>query len=91
MDGFFAGDAEAMRLRETHYVWLKVNVSKDNPNAAVLGRWPKVPGYPHLFVLAADGRLLHSQDTSELEDGRGYNRDRFVAFLRRWAPARSAA
>jgi len=84
MDRFFAGNDQARTMRDTHYVWVKVNWSKENRNEALLSRWPKIVGYPHLFVLDDDGRLLHSQDTSLLEQGRGYDAGRFVAFLERW-------
>ena len=84
MDRFFAGNDQARTMRDTHYVWVKVNWSKENRNEALLSRWPKIDGYPHLFVLDADGRVLHSQDTSLLEQGRGYDAGRFVAFLERW-------
>jgi thiol:disulfide interchange protein len=86
MDRFFAGDAEARAVRERGFVWVKVNVSPQNGNAAFLSRWPKISGYPHLFVLGPDGALLHSQDTGELESGQGYDRGKFLAFLRRWSP-----
>ena len=85
MDRFFAANEEASALREAHYVWVKVNWSKENQNEAVLARWPKISGYPHLFVLDADGTLLHSQDTSLLEEGKGYDKAKFVAFLEKWA------
>jgi len=85
MDRFFERDAEAARLRDARYVWVKVNYSPENRNTALLSRWPRVAGYPHLFVLDGDGHLLHSQDTGELESGRGYDRMRFIAFLERWA------
>jgi hypothetical protein len=85
MDRFFAADAEALALRERGFVWLKVNWSPDNRNEAVLSRWPKIESYPHLFVLGPDGALLHSQDTSELEKGKGYDREKFIAFLKRWS------
>lgn len=87
MDRFFASNAQARTLRDRHYVWLKVNWSKENRNEALLSRWPKIDGYPHLFVLDADGRLLHSQDTSLLEQGKGYDAARFIAFLEQWRPA----
>jgi thiol:disulfide interchange protein len=86
MDRFFAADAEARNLRERGFVWVKVNWSPDNKNEALLSRWPRIDGYPHLFVLGPDGTLLHSQDTGDLEKGRGYDRDRFIAFLRKWSP-----
>ena len=85
MDRFFASNAQARALRDANYVWLKVNWSKENKNEALLSKWPKIDGYPHLFVLDADGRLVHSQDTSLLEEGKGYDAAKFVAFLKAWA------
>ena len=84
MDRFFASNAQARALRDANYVWLKVNWSKENKNEALLSKWPKIDGYPHLFVLDADGRLVHSQDTSLLEEGKGYDAAKFIAFLRQW-------
>jgi len=86
MDRFFAADAEARGLRERGFVLVKVNFSPENRNQAFLSRWPRIGGYPHLFVLGPDGALLHSQDTSELEAGKGYDRAKVIAFLRRWSP-----
>lgn len=86
MDRFFAADAEARDLRERGFVFVKVNFSPENRNETFLSRWPHIGGYPHLFVLGSDGELLHSQDTSELEAGEGYDRGRVMAFLRRWSP-----
>jgi hypothetical protein len=48
----------------------------------------KVPGYPHFFVLESDGKLLHSQGTSELEEGQSYNLKRMTDFIEKWAPTR---
>jgi thiol:disulfide interchange protein len=86
MDRFIERHADVKGLVENGYVWVKVNWSKDNRNEALLSRWPKITGYPHLFVLDGDGRLVHSQDTSLLEAGRDYDKAKFVAFLKRWAP-----
>jgi thiol:disulfide interchange protein len=66
------------------YVWLKINFSPDNQNAAFLKNYPKIPGYPHLFVLSTDGQLLHSQDTSLLEEGPSYNLAKVREFLAKW-------
>jgi len=86
LDRFFAADAEARALRERAFVMVKVNYSPANRNETLLARWPRIRGYPHLFVLAPDGTLLHSQDTGELEAGKGYDRAKVLAFLRAWAP-----
>ena len=87
MDRFFESRPELMALRERHYVWVKVNYSKDNPNTALLSRWPRIAGYPHLFVLDARGELVHSQDTSVLESGQSYSVEAMRNFLTRFAPS----
>jgi thiol:disulfide interchange protein len=84
MDRFIAANTDVRSLIDAHYVWVKVNFSKQNPNEAVLSRWPRVAGYPHLFVLDGSGRLVHSQNTSALESGKGYDKSRFLAFINRW-------
>jgi len=89
LDRFIANNADVRTLIDAKYVWVKVNFSKENRNQALLARWPKIEGYPHLFMLDADGKLLHSQDTSVLESGQGYDRDKFVDMLKRWAPPAS--
>lgn len=86
MDRFFAADDEARATRDRGFVVVKVNYSPQNKNQAFLSRYPRIAGYPHLFVLGPDGKLLHSQDTGELEAGKGYDRDKMLGFLRNWTP-----
>jgi thiol:disulfide interchange protein len=86
MDRFFVANADLKQLRDASFVWLKVNYSRENANEALLSRWPKVAGYPHLFVLDGDGRMLQSQDTSLLEAGKSYDANSFRAFLAEWSP-----
>ena len=74
----------------SHYVVVKVNFSKENRNTEVLSGYPKAAGYPHLFILDENGKLLHSQDTSDLElpEGstvRGHDKAKVFAFLKKWA------
>ena len=90
LDRLVAGTADVSALVARNYVWVKVNFSKENRNEALLSRWPRIKGYPHLFVLDGNGELLHSQDTSVLEAGRGYDKARVVDFLKRWAPPHTA-
>lgn len=84
LDTLFLKHTVLNELLSKHYVVVKVNYSPENKNEKVLSRYPKIPGYPHLFVLDARGKLLHSQDTSELEEGKGYNVEKVVGFLERW-------
>ena len=87
LDRFIASQPEVQQALSAQYVWLKVNFSPKDRNEALLSRWPKPRGYPHLYVLGADGQLLASQASSELESGRSYDTARFLAFLRRQRPA----
>lgn len=87
LDKLVEEDAEIRSFRDANFVWMKVNYSEENENKAFLSAYPEIKGYPHLFVLDADGNLLHSQFTGDLEKGEGYDRAKFVAFLKDWAPA----
>lgn len=89
MDSFIEQNPELPALLERHFILLKINYSKENNNQKLLSRYPRVSGYPHLFVLDQDGKLLHSQDTGELEEGKSYNFKKFLAFLKDWAPPSS--
>jgi hypothetical protein len=91
MDKFFYQNPDIAGLRDKNYVWVKVNFSKVNENKEFLSAYPEPAGYPHLFVLDSSGKLLQSQDTSELEMGKGYNPDKVTEFLKRWSPPPPAA
>jgi thiol:disulfide interchange protein len=88
MDAFIEANRDVRSVLAESYVVVKVNVSPENENERALARFPAPSGYPHLYVLDGSGQLLHSQDTGELEAGRSYDHGAFVAFLRKWAPAR---
>ncbi|MCW5942340.1 MAG: thioredoxin family protein [Fimbriimonadaceae bacterium] len=85
LDEFFATNQEAGDLLRKRYVVVKVNFSPENKNEAVISRYPKINGYPHLFVLDKTGKLLHSQDTGELETGDHHDAAKVVPFLKKWA------
>ena len=87
MERFIDAHADLRALRDRNFVTVKVNYSPENKNEAILSKYPKIPGYPHLFILDGKGALLHSQDTSKLADGRkSSDLDKFTAFLTEWAP-----
>ncbi len=85
LDGTFHQDAEIARFLAAKYVVVKVNFSPQNENKEVLSKFPKIPGYPHLFVLDAKGKLLQSQDTGLLESGDHHDHDKVMAFLKKWS------
>lgn len=69
-----------------NYLLMKVAYTPIQENEAFLSNYPKIQGYPHWFVLDAEGKLLHSQETESLEKGKGYNADAVLAFLENWKP-----
>ena len=75
---------ELKAMRDKHFVFVLVNFSKESRNEAFLKNYPKVAGFPHLFVLDADGKLLQSQDTGVLEEGKGYSTAKLAKFLEDW-------
>jgi len=85
LDRFFEQNKDVADFLHANFVVVKVNYSKENKNESFLGKFPKIPGYPHFFVLDSDGTFLFSQDTGELEAGQGHDHDKVLAFLKKWA------
>ena len=86
IDAFIEGHQEINDFLHNNYIVMKVNYSQENKNEDFLSAYPKISGYPHFFVLDKNGKLLHSQNTGKLEQGKDYNPEKFMAFLRTWAP-----
>lgn len=85
LDEFFRTNKDAADILKRSYVLVKVNMSPENENKEVLSKYPKINGYPHLFVLDKTGKLLHSQDTGELETGDHHDPAKVIPFLQKWA------
>jgi thiol:disulfide interchange protein len=91
LDSFFEKNADVTAYLKDHFVLMKVNFSPANENKKFLQSYPKPAGYPHLYVLETDGRLLHSQDTAKLEKGQGYDREAVMEFLKTWGVKKSSS
>jgi len=84
MDTTFDSHAQLRKVRDASFVTVKINFSKENPNEAFLSHYPKIPDYPHFFVLDSKGVLLHSEPTHRFEHGKTYNAGKIDAFLKKW-------
>ncbi len=84
LDTLFMKNPDLADQLHQGFVTVKVNYSKENKNEKFLSGFPKIPGYPHLFVLDASGMLLHSQDTGALESGKGHDPAKVVEFMNAW-------
>jgi thiol:disulfide interchange protein len=85
VDKTLTEDPELHALLEKNFVVLRVNYSKENENKPFLSAYPAAEGYPQWYVLSASGKLLKTENTSELEAthkiAQGYNRDALKQFL----------
>ncbi len=88
MNNYFHENNRVAAALQKNFVIMKVNFSPENKNVSFLKQYPKIAGYPHIFVLEGDGTLLHSQNTAKLEEGRSYSEDAVLGFLKKWAPTR---
>lgn len=84
LDRFLIANADVREAFAQAFVMIKVNWSRENENVAFLSGFPESYGYPDFFIVDADGRFLAQQRTDVLESGRDYDRDRMLAFARRW-------
>ena len=93
---FIERDSTISQLIDRNYVYIHVNYNPRNQAGTVrpeqtsallqrLGQ-PARFGFPVLIVLNQEGKLLHIQDSSFLEEGKGYNHDKVLRFLRCWTP-----
>ena len=85
LDNFYESNKDLQKYLDKHYVFVKINFSKENMNEAVLSKFPKIEGYPHIFILDKKGKLIKSKDTGELEENKGYSHDKVMAFLKEFA------
>ena len=43
-------------------------------------------GFPVIVILDENGNVLHTQDSSFLEEGKGYNKEKVIRFFKNWTP-----
>jgi hypothetical protein len=43
-------------------------------------------GFPVFVVLDENGKVIHTQDSSFLEEGNGYNQEKVLRFFNCWTP-----
>jgi len=85
LNKFFADHPDLAKLRDSKFVVMKINMGPTNENVPFLSNYPKIPGYPYIFVLDSSGQLLASKDTSSLENHAGnYSADEMKKFFASW-------
>jgi len=85
---FVTKDTQLDSLMNANYVVYHLNYSKENYNAKSLTKYnfPQRFGFPVFLILDADGKLLHTQNSWYLEDGKtSYEREKIKAFFTEWS------
>ena len=87
---FITNDPKVDSLLKAGYVVYHLNYSKENFNAKLLAKYdyPQRFGFPVFLVLDGNGKLLHTQNSWYLEDGKkSYDHDKAVEFFTDWSPS----
>jgi thioredoxin-related protein len=85
---FCSQDPQIDSVLKAAYVVEHINYSKENQNLDILKQlgFPQRFGFPVLVILDASGKRLHTQNTAYLEEGKGYNKEKVLEFLKQWSP-----
>lgn len=94
---FITKDSTISQVIADNFVYIHVNYNPRRPSESAamvqltadmmqrLGN-PARFGFPVFVVLDAAGKVLHTQDSSFLEEGDGYNKDKVLRFFKAWTP-----
>lgn len=88
---FISNDADIKRVVDDNFIYLHVNYNPRKGSAQAqelmdrLGN-PQRFGFPVFVVLDQNGNVLHIQDSSFLEEGQGYSKDKVLRFFNAWTP-----
>ena len=95
---FISKDADISKLIADNFVYIHVDYSpksfkgdqarkqRSEKMMKRLGN-PGRFGYPVFVVLDSSGKVLHIQDSSFLEAGQGYDKEKVTRFFGNWTPA----
>lgn len=86
---FVNNDPQLDSLVKADYVVYHLNYSPENRNKEILARFgfPQRFGFPVFIVLDGNGNRLHTQNSALLEEGKGYNKNKVMTFLKNWNTA----
>jgi thioredoxin-related protein len=90
---FITTDEEIKALIDKNFEYIHVNYDprkpKDETALKMLERLgnPERFGFPVLVVLDSKGKVIHTQDSSFLEEGNGYDKAKVMRFFTNWTPS----
>ena len=87
-DDFIKTDKKIDSLVKADFIVYHFSYSKENYNADLLAKYgyPQRFGFPVFLILDGNGKLIHTQNSTYLEDNKNYGRDKVIEFLMDWRP-----
>lgn len=93
---FISKDSDISKVISDNFIYIHVNYNprksggEEQVKAAKtlmrrLGN-PERFGFPVFVILDPNGNVVHIQDSSFLEEGQGYNKDKVLRFFNNWTP-----
>jgi thioredoxin-related protein len=88
-DAFCKADTAITRIIEKNYIPVKLNYDPTNKNDAANAYMenPTRFGFPVFIIIDGKGNVIHIQDSSLLEEGSGYSKNKVKGFFSQWTTA----
>ena len=93
---FITRDTTISKVIDENFVYIHVNYNPRKTESAekaaqakkMLERLnnPERFGFPVFVVLDSEGKVIHTQDSSFLEEGQGYHQEKVLRFFKNWTP-----
>lgn len=88
-DQFVQTTPELKSIVDENYLYYHLNFSPANKNEKVFAQYDNPGakfGYPVFVVLDKNGKMIHTQDSAVLEEGKGYSVEKVKTFFKEWTP-----
>ena len=93
---FITNDSTISKIIDENFVYIHVNYNprkSEGEEKALLAKKtlerlnnPARFGFPVFVILDEEGKVVHIQDSSFLEEGNGYNQEKVLRFFKNWTP-----
>ncbi len=86
---FTTEDKQMDSVIQTNFIVYHLNYSQENKNKAIFEKYgfPQRFGFPVFIILDKNGYRIHTQNSSYLEEGKGYSKTKVLEFFKDWSPA----
>ena len=93
---FITNDTTISKVIDDNFVYIHVNYNprrSEGEEKTLLAKQmlkrlnnPERFGFPVFVVLDDEGKVIHIQDSSFLEEGQGYDQEKVLRFFKNWTP-----